>query len=96
MKKIAAQNSWNNPKTNNYGTSQRYEYKVLSHMKFNKGFFGDFNTDELEKKINQHAAKGYRLAAMTSFQLSASTPLEGVLAVMEKDRFSTNNTGNVN
>lgn len=64
---------------------QRYEYEVISHMKF-KGLFGEFNTDELKRKLNESAAKGFRLAGLTSFKLSAVTPLEGIVAVMEKEK----------
>ena len=64
-----------------------YEYKVVQ---LREGLIGGkMSADKLEKALNQHADKGWRLKAITSVDVKGRIGpggVEGVLVTFERER----------
>jgi hypothetical protein len=63
----------------------RYEYEVICHTKY-KGLLAEYDTEGLKEKINALAQEGYRLVSSTNIVTSAASPLQGVVAILERTR----------
>lgn len=62
-----------------------YEYAVIEHTKY-KDILSDYDIDGLREKLNALARKGFRLVTTNTLKTNLASPLQGIVAIMERPR----------